>query len=110
MHTIKSREQTVVAVAWSGMASTLIDGGRTCHSTFGIPIPLNETSVSRYKETSIQAKRLREASLIIWDEATQPPVQAYKVVDRFLLDVMGNLLPFGDNCWLWPVTGDKRYQ
>ena len=88
------------------MAATLIDGGRTCHSTFGIPIKLNETSLSRYKETSPQAKRLREAAIIIWDEATQPPVQAYKLVDQFLRDVMRIDLPFGGKVVV--MAGDWR--
>ena len=106
MHRIKSREQSVVPVAWAGMAATLIDGGQTCHSTFGLPIPLNETSRSRYKETSPQAIRLREAAIIIWDEATQPPVQAYKLVDIFLQDVMRNALPFGGKVVV--MAGDWR--
>ena len=106
MHTIKSRSQTVVSVAWAGMAANLIDGGRTCHWTFGIPIKLNETSTSRYKETSLQAKRLREASIIIWDEATQPSVQAYQVVDDFLQAVMRNRLPFGGKVVV--MAGDWR--
>ena len=106
LHRIKSREQSVVPVAWSGMAATLIDGGRTCHSTFGIPIALNETSQSRYSEISPQAKRLREASIIIWDEATQPPVRAYKLVDELLRGIMRNNVPFGGKVVV--MAGDWR--
>ena len=106
LHKIKSREQSVVPVAWAGMAATLIDGGRTCHSTFGIPIKLNETSLSSYSETSAQAKRLREASIIIWDEATQPPVQAYKLVDQLLRDIMRSNVAFGGKVVV--MAGDWR--
>ena len=106
LHKIKSRGQSVVPVAWSGMAATLIDGGRTCHSTFGIPIKLDETSLSRYSETSPQARRLRQAAIIIWDEATQPPVQAYKLVDDLLRGIMRSDLPFGGKVIV--MAGDWR--
>ncbi len=36
-------ELCVVAVASSGIASLLLNGGRTAHSAFKIPIPIHET-------------------------------------------------------------------
>ena len=33
-----------IATASSGIAATLLNGGRTAHSTFGIPIPILNTS------------------------------------------------------------------
>jgi hypothetical protein len=40
----KLDELSVVAVASSGIASLLLNGGCTAHSTFKIPIPIHETS------------------------------------------------------------------
>ena len=34
-----------LACAWSGIAATLLDMGRTCHSRFGLPVPLPPLSV-----------------------------------------------------------------
>lgn len=40
---IRSQNEIAVAVASSGIAATLLDGGRTAHSTFKIPLNLNQT-------------------------------------------------------------------
>lgn len=40
---IRSRNEIAVAVASSGIASTLLDGGRTAHSALKLPLNLNQT-------------------------------------------------------------------
>lgn len=42
---VRIRNEIAVAVASSGIASTLIEGGRTAHSTFKLPLNLNQTEV-----------------------------------------------------------------
>ena len=37
--------EIALAVASSGIAAELLEGGRTAHSRFKIPIPINELSV-----------------------------------------------------------------
>jgi ATP-dependent DNA helicase PIF1 len=41
---IRSRGEIVLTVASSGIAALLIPGGRTTHSSFGIPIMIDECS------------------------------------------------------------------
>ena len=41
-----------IATASSGIAATLLKGGRTAHSTFGIPIPILNTSTCSIKANS----------------------------------------------------------
>lgn len=41
--TIRSQDEIAVAVASSGIASTLLDGGRTAHSTLKLPLNLNQS-------------------------------------------------------------------
>ena len=66
MHILRGQGKTALACAPTGIASTLLPGGRTSHSLFKLPVPFNETSVSSIKLGSPQAKLLKDASLIVW--------------------------------------------
>jgi hypothetical protein len=60
-----------IRVAFFGIAILLLEGGRTAHSVFKIPIALNRDSMCLIPVQSDFAELLREAKLIVWDEA--PP-------------------------------------
>ena len=65
--------------AWNSLVKTitLVPGGRTCHATFGFPVPLpsaNVTSSIAYQ--SGRAELLRRADIIFWDEAPMSPTEA----------------------------------
>ncbi|XP_055333911.1 uncharacterized protein LOC129585300 [Paramacrobiotus metropolitanus] len=77
-HTLRGRGKEVIAVAWTGIAATLLKGGRTCHSAFKFPLNLDETSVSSIKPASPEARRLTDAALIIWDEAPMAPKMLFR--------------------------------
>uniref|UniRef100_A0A0D3CXA3 ATP-dependent DNA helicase n=1 Tax=Brassica oleracea var. oleracea TaxID=109376 RepID=A0A0D3CXA3_BRAOL len=66
---IRSRGDIVLNVASSGIASLLLQGGRTAHSRFGIPLNPDEFSSCTMKHGSDQANLVKVSSLIIWDEA-----------------------------------------
>ncbi|KAG2789332.1 hypothetical protein PC116_g19125 [Phytophthora cactorum] len=58
-----------LAVASSGIASLLLMVERTAHSTFKIPLKLNDTSTcSIFKQSHLKGL-IQKASLVIWDEA-----------------------------------------
>jgi len=57
-----------IEVASSGIAAFLLEGGRTAHSIFKIPIALGRDSMCSIPVQSDSAKLLREAKLIVWDE------------------------------------------
>ncbi|KAG4222403.1 hypothetical protein PC116_g29123 [Phytophthora cactorum] len=79
-----------LAVASSGIASLLLMGGRTAHSTFKIPLKLNDTSTcSIYKQSHLKGL-IQKASLVIWDEAPMTHRHAFEAVDRSLRDLMDN--------------------
>ncbi|XP_025018654.1 uncharacterized protein LOC112539989 [Tetranychus urticae] len=86
---------TVVPVAWTGIAATLLKNGRTAHTKFGLPLSFNETSVSSIKYQSKEAEQLRKAKIIIWDEASMIPSRALIIVDELLRDLTRSSLPFG---------------
>ncbi|XP_053213304.1 uncharacterized protein LOC128396721 [Panonychus citri] len=98
--------ETVIPVAWTGMAATLLKGGRTSHSRFGLPLTFLETSVSKISVQSKEAELLRKAKLFIWDEASMIPVRALSVVDSLLRDIMQIQLPFGGKTFVF--GGDFR--
>ncbi|XP_056856773.1 uncharacterized protein LOC108834192, partial [Raphanus sativus] len=94
---IRSRGDIVLNVASSGIASLLLQGGRTAHSRFGIPLNPDEFSSCTMSHGSDQANLVKEASLIIWDEAPMMSKFCFKALDRSLADIMGNNSdsPFG---------------
>ncbi|XP_074270828.1 uncharacterized protein LOC141594731 [Silene latifolia] len=98
----RSKGDIVVAVASSGIAATLIPGGVTAHSRFGISINVTEDSIcSRIKPGSDLAELLIRAKLIIWDEAPMTHRHCFEALDKSLkvvlrvLDVGNAELPFG---------------
>ena len=85
---IRSSGKIVLNVASSGIASLLLPGGRTAHSRFSIPLTLTELSTCTIKQGSPKAEVLKQASLIIWDEACMINKFAFEALDRTLRDIM----------------------
>ncbi|GBO17046.1 hypothetical protein AVEN_150339-1 [Araneus ventricosus] len=56
LHTIRGKGHHVTPVASTGIAATLLNGGRTAHSVFKIPIVLNATSICNVKPNIQEAK------------------------------------------------------
>ena len=65
---IRSEGGIVICVASTGLAAQNLEGGRTAHSRFKIPIDILEDSTCSIKAQSALAKLIRMAKLIIWDE------------------------------------------
>jgi hypothetical protein len=84
-----------IATATSGIAASIMPGGRTAHSRFKIPIKLTDYSMCGFTKQSGTAELLKQASLIIWDEVAMTKRQAVETLDRSLQDIMGCPLPFG---------------
>ncbi|KAG6612900.1 helitron helicase-like protein [Phytophthora cinnamomi] len=96
-----------IAVASSGIASLLLMGGRTAHSTFKIPLKLNDKSTCAIYKQSRLKMLIERASLVIWDEAPMTHRHAFEAVDRSLRDIMGNdQEPFGGKVFV--LSGDFR--
>jgi ATP-dependent DNA helicase PIF1 len=101
---IRSRGEIVLPVASSGIAATLIPGGRTAHSRFSIPIAVNETSTcARIKPKSDLTQLLIRTKLIIWDEAPMTHKHCFEALDRSMSDVMR--LEIGTGGWHMPFGG-----
>lgn len=89
---IRQRGELALAVASSGIASTLIDGGRTAHSALKLPLNLNiaEEPTCNISKNSGMATILRGCKLIIWDECTMAHKKALGALNATLKDLRDN--------------------
>ena len=69
--TIFSRSEIALAAASSGIAATLLSGGRTLHSRFIIPLDVHrqELPMCSIKKGTVLAKVILDCKAIIVDEA-----------------------------------------
>ncbi|XP_045498452.1 uncharacterized protein LOC123696361 [Colias croceus] len=89
---VRRQGKIAIAVASSGIAATLLPGGKTAHSMFKIPIDLEraETPVCGVSRNSDKGHVLKDCSLIVWDECTMANRKAVEAVDRTLQDIRRN--------------------
>ena len=85
---IRSEDGIVLNVATTGLAAQNLIGGRTAHSRFKIPIPIQEDSTCSIKAQSDIAKLLRENKLIVLDEIFSCHRYNVEAVDRTLRDII----------------------
>ncbi|XP_020186773.3 uncharacterized protein [Aegilops tauschii subsp. strangulata] len=93
---VRSKGKIGIATATSGVAASIMPGGRTAHSRFKIPLSCDDGASCSFTKQSGTAKLLRMASLIIWDEASMTKRQAVEALDNSMRDIMGICdRPFG---------------
>jgi hypothetical protein len=68
--TIRSQKKIAMATTTSGVATSIMPGGRTAHSRFKIPLTIDNGAFCTFTKQSGTVKLLQAASLIIWDEAS----------------------------------------
>ncbi|GFU69000.1 ATP-dependent DNA helicase [Trichonephila clavipes] len=88
---IRYERSIAIAVASLGISATLIDGGKTAHSAFKLPLSLHpsESVNCNISKQSDMAHVLREAKLIIWDECTMAHKKGIEALNRTLQDIKG---------------------
>ncbi|GKB83170.1 ATP-dependent DNA helicase PIF1-like protein [Tanacetum coccineum] len=84
---LRSKGEIVLNVASSGIAALLLEGGRTAHSRFAIPINIADDSMCHIAADSDLAELIRMSKLIIWDEAPMTHRHCYEAFDRTLRDI-----------------------
>jgi hypothetical protein len=94
LSTVRAQGRVAIAVASSGIAALLLDGRRTAHSRFKIPVQgLNITSTCYISRDSELATLLQAAALIVWDEAIMMHRHAFEAINRSLQDIMAIINP-----------------
>ncbi len=97
-----------LATASSGIASTLLIGGRTAHSTFKLPFDImqNDAPLCNITKQSSRGKLLQQARLIVWDECTMSNRKHVEALDRSLQDLKSNSMLMGGTTLV--LAGDFR--
>ncbi|XP_050902125.1 uncharacterized protein LOC127110938 [Lathyrus oleraceus] len=94
MESLRSIGEIVLATASSGIAATLLPGGRTTNSRFKIPIDIQSSSICGIQKQKDLANLTRVAATIIWDEAPMTNKNCLEALDRSLQDICSNSAPF----------------
>ncbi|UYV79307.1 hypothetical protein LAZ67_17002062 [Cordylochernes scorpioides] len=105
---IRKEQNIAIAVASSGIAATLLAGGRTAHSVLKLPLTFAEgqTAVCNIRKNSDKASLLRSCKLLVWDECTMAHKIALEALDRTLQDIRDDPQPMGGLVVL--LAGDFR--
>lgn len=108
---IRSNNGIGLAVASSGIAATLLDGGRTAHSVFKLPLNIqnNPDAVCNIKKQSSMATVLQRCKIIIWDECIMAHKHSLEALNRSLKDIKNNDKLFGGTLLLLQVISDKHF-
>lgn len=106
--TIRSQNGIALALASSGIAATLLEGGRTAHSALKLPLnmQINETPTCNLSKNCAMAKVLQQCKLIVWDECTMAHKKSLEALDRTMQDLRNNQNRFGGAMIL--LAGDFR--
>lgn len=105
---IRQQNEIAIAVASSGIAATLLDGGRTAHAAFKLPLDLQraDNPTCNLSKRSGMATVLKTCKIIIWDECTMAHKKSLEALDRTLRDFRGNQQLMGNALIL--LAGDFR--
>ena len=93
--TVRSRREIALAIASSGIAALLLNGGRTVHSRMKVPLSTNANSACSITKQSVLARLIQRASLLVWDEAPMSHKHVDECMDQTLRDLCSCDLPFG---------------
>ena len=88
---LRSEGKTALATASSGIAATLLTGGRTLHSTFKIPLDLYamDIPICSIKKGTALSRVIQEGKATVVDEAPMTNKLAFEALDRTLKDLTG---------------------
>ena len=105
---LRSEGKIALATASSGIAATLLTGGRTLHSTFKIPLDLYAMGIPicSIKKGTALSRVIQEGKATVVDEAPMTNRLAFEALGCTLRDLTGKDRPMGGMCML--LCGDFR--
>ena len=105
---LRSEGKIALATASSGIAATLLTGGRTLHSTFKISLDLHamDIPICSIKKGTALCKVIQESKAVVVDKAPMTNRLAFEALDRTLRDLTGSSQLMGGTCML--LCGDFR--
>jgi nucleoside-triphosphatase THEP1 len=96
----------ILAQATTGIAADLLEGGRTVHSRFKLPLFIDKETEIDIKASSKQGQELISCNLIIIDEVSAMGKDTLDCIDRILRKLMDNDKLFGGKVMV--LCGDFR--
>ncbi|XP_072077842.1 uncharacterized protein [Arachis hypogaea] len=81
---LRSKGHIALVTTSSGIAATLLPGGRTAHSRFKITINIEPSSMCNISKQSNLAKLIKQTTAIIWDEAPMANKETMESLNRTL--------------------------
>ncbi|XP_075092004.1 uncharacterized protein LOC142172125 [Nicotiana tabacum] len=93
--TVRSKGYIALATATSGVAASILPGGRTAHSRFKITIDIDKNFSYNISKQSSTASLIRDAKLIVCDEVSMAKKRMLDVFDLLLKDLMDTNILFG---------------
>ena len=94
---MRSRGQIALAVATSGVAALLLEGGTTAHFRYKIPIELDEASTCSVTPHSAEGRLIDRAVLTVWDEAPMLNRLGHEATERTVTDIKSASDPSREN-------------
>ncbi|CAH9123167.1 unnamed protein product [Cuscuta epithymum] len=98
----RTNKWIALATASSGIAASILPGGRTAHSRFKLPFDGEAKNICNIGKQSAEARLLREARLILWDEASMANRMLVESLDTTMRDILsvdelfgGRVMVFG---------------
>ena len=86
----------VIPHAFTGIASTLLKGGRTLYSTFKFNLKIDETTIFNISPLSTESDEFRDVDVIIIDEISMVNKIMFDAIDLFLRECNSTNEPFGN--------------
>ena len=103
---IRSAGGIALATATSGVAASILPGGRTAHSRFKIPLHDDDSKSCHVGKQTAIAQLIRDAKLIIWDEASMAKRKSIERFDEMMRDINDRDVLFGSKTMVF--GGDFR--
>ena len=103
---LRSQNKIVLCVASTGIAALNYEGGVTAHSLFQLPLSTDKNQIWGVTNGSQRAQLIRNADLIIFDEAPMMHCSLIEILDKGLQDLLQNSEIFGGKLILF--AGDVR--
>nr|XP_009778905.1 PREDICTED: ATP-dependent DNA helicase PIF1-like isoform X1 [Nicotiana sylvestris]XP_009778906.1 PREDICTED: ATP-dependent DNA helicase PIF1-like isoform X1 [Nicotiana sylvestris]XP_009778907.1 PREDICTED: ATP-dependent DNA helicase PIF1-like isoform X1 [Nicotiana sylvestris]XP_009778908.1 PREDICTED: ATP-dependent DNA helicase PIF1-like isoform X1 [Nicotiana sylvestris]XP_009778909.1 PREDICTED: ATP-dependent DNA helicase PIF1-like isoform X1 [Nicotiana sylvestris]XP_009778910.1 PREDICTED: ATP- len=93
--TVRSKGFIALVTATSGVAASILPGGRTAHSRFKILIDIDENFSCNISKQSSLSCLIRDAKLIVWDEVSMAKKKMIETFDLLLKDLLNTNVLFG---------------
>ncbi|XP_075108926.1 uncharacterized protein LOC142180758 [Nicotiana tabacum] len=100
---VRSKGFVTLAITTSGVAASILPGGRTAHSRFKFPTEIDEQYSCNISKQISLAALIHYAKLIVWDEVSMAKKKVIEAFDVLLKDLMDTKALFGgkSSCFRW---------